>query len=253
MRAACWNVLDENADATRILRFLDHCAPTVAALQEVTTGHVAALRAAGWAVCLANDFARGDTVHHLALVSRAPLGRYRALPVNADHTISASILGRRMGWAECLEALTAVWDAGEAGIDVTCLHLSCAVSPSRRARERETILSALPPDRPAIVMGDFNAFGRPWLSPLAAPVFGFGPRDLARHELRDLHRAALAHGLRPVVDGVTYPRFRLQLDQVLVRGLDVGRVQILPERYGSDHRPILVDFRLPEDTDFSAR
>ena len=253
MRAACWNVLDQNADAKRILRFLDDCAPTVAALQEVTAGHVSALRAAGWAVCLADDFARGDTVHHLALVSRPPLGRHRALPVNADRSISASLVGRRMGWAECLEVLTAAWDVGGTGIDVTCLHLSCAVSPSRRARERETILAALPPDRPAIVMGDFNAFGRPWLSPLAAPVFGIGPHDLARHELRDLHRAAQAYGLRPVVDGVTYPRFRLQLDQVLVRGLDVDRVQVLPEPYGSDHRPILVDVRLPDGTGFSAR
>ena len=253
MRAACWNVLDENADATRILRFLDDCAPTVAALQEVTSGHATTLRAAGWAVCLANDFARDDTIHHLALVSRRPLGPHRVLPVNADRMISPSIMGRWMRWTECLDALTAAWDVGGTGIDVTCIHLSCAVSPTRRARERDTILSALPRDRPAIVMGDFNAFGRPWLSPLAAPVFGFGPGDLARHELRDLRAAALAHGLTPVVDGATYPRFGLQLDQVLVRGLDVDRVQVLPERYGSDHRPILVDFRLPEGTDFSAR
>ena len=246
MRLACWNVLDENADAARILRFLDDAVPTLAALQEVTAEHVAALRAAGWSVCVGEDFARGTSVRYLAFASRRPVRWYRVRPINADRTISPSVVGRRMGWAECLAFLIAGWDGGDVGVDGTevalaCVHLSCAAPPRQRSRECEAILSALPPGRPAIVMGDFNAFGRPWLSPLVAPAFGLGWRDLVRHELRDLRTAAHRHGLGPIVDGVTYPRFRLQLDQVLVRGVAVERVEVVPDPYGSDHRPILVD------------
>ena len=52
-----------------------------------------------------------------------------------------------------------------------------------------------------------------------------------------------SHHLQPALNGqITLPSRRLSLDQVLYRGLRADHVTVLEDTYGSDHRPLVVEF-----------
>lgn len=67
------------------------------------------------------------------------------------------------------------------------------------------------------------------------------PRGLAYRELRRLVGPD-AHDLAGRGTGWTFPSLWLRIDHVMARGLTSTRTQVLPEA-GSDHRPLLTDYR----------
>ncbi|MEM0945557.1 MAG: endonuclease/exonuclease/phosphatase family protein, partial [Pseudomonadota bacterium] len=226
---ATWNVWNRSPAPGRIAELqADICA-----FQELTEAHIAHLDGH----YLAEDFIEGE-VTRLGLVTRLPVRRHEVIGINLNREISASPLGRAMGWVECLEAQHLVVEAG-GPLSVVNLHLSCAVGPGARADEISRILAGFELSERAVILGDFNSFAQPLLAPVLAPLCAYRWGDFAKLEERALRRrmASLGFAACPLARP-TLPRFGLRLDQIFCRGLRILEVEVGRETMGSDHRPV---------------
>jgi endonuclease/exonuclease/phosphatase family metal-dependent hydrolase len=152
----------------------------------------------------------------LALLSRRPVGRCREIRLPSD-----AVSGQA--------ALQATVTCGDGDLDLLLVHLTprseeLQVGAVERLLE---CLDAMPPDRPAIVLGDFNC------EPLAAPIRKLtsitGKRTGA---LRDAWQAAL-----PDDPGPTMPSQApvVRIDYIFVSsGISVEEVERLGQKPDSD-------------------
>jgi endonuclease/exonuclease/phosphatase family metal-dependent hydrolase len=145
----------------------------------------------------------------LAVVSRLPSRLVETIPVG---DVPGDPALRRC-------ALHLALDVGGLDLDLIAVHLSSRLpyAPPIQIRNLRTRLP--PPDRRAVIVGDFNLWG---------PAV-----------------TALLPGWRRAVRGRTWPAHRphSQIDHVLVRnGVEVGDAAVLDE-VGSDHRPVRVTLR----------
>jgi endonuclease/exonuclease/phosphatase family metal-dependent hydrolase len=164
----------------------------------------------------------GGSGYGVALLSRHPLndvarigvpgggsGRRRSTPRPAGNP----------GWdREPRVAMRATVDVAGHTVAVTTTHLSYL--PWRGVRQLTHLTRVLGPAQPAVLMGDFNL--PPWVT------------------------GVVARGWRGPGGGPTHPATapRLQLDQILVRGLLVDVVSVA-EPSTSDHRAVVADLRVP--------
>jgi endonuclease/exonuclease/phosphatase family metal-dependent hydrolase len=145
----------------------------------------------------------------LAVVSRLPSRLVETIPVG---DVPGDPALRRC-------ALHLALDVGGLDLDLIAVHLSSRLpyAPPIQIRNLRTRLP--PPDRRAVIVGDFNLWG---------PAV-----------------TALLPGWRRAVRGRTWPAHRphSQIDHVLVRnGVEVVDAAVLDE-VGSDHRPVRVTLR----------
>ena len=251
MRVATWNVLhgvDLRHCAVDIAAVADAVAALdadVVALQEVDRGLARSggedqaaeiARRLGWSSVFAPSLVgdpdvawravqRGDAGaagYGIALLSRMPVrdvGRL-ALPGGGD----GSRRRRRPpatnpGWDRVPRvAVRASLDVAGRTITVVATHLSYL--PWRGLRQLRRLDRALDSGDPTVLLGDLN------LPPRAT--------------------ALVTPGWTNAGGSPTYPAGdpRMQLDQVLVRGLEVAAVRV-GEAATSDHRPLIADLRLP--------
>ena len=97
----------------------------------------------------------------------------------------------------------------------------------------------------AIVAGDFNSFGSPWINWALGWAFGFRAHEYMVNETNAMRRFATARKFDTPIKGVTFPGFGFELDHFLCRGLVIRSAAVVPKRFGSDHRPIIVDVGFP--------
>jgi len=245
MRLLCWNLYNRRPTLAPALDYIAASGADILALQEASIACREALHAmGGWTVHSALDFSEAGEDCLLLVATRKP-SVARRLAINQERRLSPSLIGRRAGWVECLEALL-VEIAGPRPLVLANVHLSCAVGPSYRARELRQVLAALPPDRERLVCGDFNSFAHGWLR-LAGPLLGFRWRDYAIDERRSLERQLGQHGLQQLAKRpATFPRLGLELDQIAVSAGLRGAARLAVDRgtFGSDHCPLLLDLGL---------
>ena len=246
MKLVSWNVFNLNRDVYAVVRFVRGEDADVYALQELTPSHIAALRdIAGYTLHTAEDFAEGGELTYLGLFTRLSARDHRVITHNPGRAVSPSIVGRRMKWQECFQSQSITVDQGGTEVRVANLHLSCAVSPRARLAQLQAAAPHIAAAPRAVVCGDFNSFGRPWISPIVGWLYGFGWQDVFRDEPRGLARYAAAQGMAQVFRGVvTFPRYGFHLDHMLVRGLTIGAHRVEHDTHGSDHRPIVAELTL---------
>ena len=241
-RIATWNVLYSNASGDRIADFLEATDADVAALQELSVQHLEHLERQGrWHLARSPDQTGAQTASFLGIVSKAPVVDQQIVDLPMENRPARSLFARLTATTGTQTALRARVRVGREAVEVLNLHLTCATNPEGRRRERAAALAALPADRPAVVLGDFNAMARRWINPAFAVPFGFRPRHLVLDERAELTAWAAGHGFAGTVQGITFPKLGLQLDQIFVRRIAVVSAQILNGRFGSDHRPVVVD------------
>lgn len=244
---ATWNAYNRADDTARLRRFVAETGPDVVAFQELTEAHVQALSALdGYQLHTAEDFREAGQVSYLGVLSRRPvvsIGRHRH---NRGREVSPSPMGRRMRWIECVDSMCATVRLGRADWRIINLHLTCAASPALRRRQLEEALDAFAiahADAPAVVMGDFNCFARPWLNWAVARSFAFAAGDLLVHEARDVEYRMRARGFHSLDHRATFPKAHLMLDRIFVRGGELRSLRALSSTYGSDHRPLVATLR----------
>lgn len=252
MRVATWNILHGldfrrgGVDLAAVGRAVDNLAADVVALQEVDVGaprsgtvdQAAELSrltgmhsvfapslcgdiATSW-VRASGPVARGcaGPAYGLALLTRHPLRRWRRihLPGGGDHDRRRAPHSTRPGWDhEPRVALQVELHVEGAAVQITTTHLSYL--PWRSVRQLTSVLRAQGDGGSAVILGDFN------LPPVVVN--------------------ARARGWTPAGGAATHPapEPRLQLDQILVRGLDVRAVQVAPAST-SDHLALVAELGL---------
>lgn len=131
---------------------------------------------------------------------------------------------------------------GEHALRVFSLHLILA-QPSWRLKEFERAMAERDASRPTIVCGDFNILEAPHITILNWLLGGrVSDIVLYRRERTHIEKRFIAHELtNPLKGEITHPLSRSQLDHILLsHHLIVTHAEVIPDRYGSDHHPILV-------------
>lgn len=238
IRLVSWNVFNRNPDGERIARLADTLKPGLLALQEVVAAHQPALDRIGGHRATALDYLDGQQETLLATVSRTPFLSVERFDGNPGRRLSGSWYGRRMRWAECLQALAVTVDLHGGPLTLVNLHLSAAVAPSAREAELRAILDWLGERRPAVLCGDFNSFGRAERSLLAALPLSYRLRDLLSDENRALRRLMARAGFEAAP--LTAPTFRrfgvgIRMDHIFARGVAIRELAVIADRHGSDH------------------
>ncbi|AVL53393.1 endonuclease [Roseobacter denitrificans] len=242
LRVLSWNVFNENPDPARIAEALATLNPDIALLQEALPAHIDEIKASFPHVSVARDYALKGELCHLVIASRFPTRRETTL-FHADTSKPAPTRwARHAGWVEFLDSLSVdVVVPGTRPFRVVNLHTSAGVSPSVRQAELAETQRHFDHEGPCLVAGDFNSYAVPWLAPLLAIPLHYRPKDWLIFERRALNAWFRRRGFAPALHGVTFPKFRLQMDQVFTRDIMVETAAIERRLWGSDHRPILLD------------
>ena len=157
----------------------------------------------------------GGPAYGIGLLSRAPIRRWRriTLPGGGAGQRRRPVNPQRPGWDhEPRVLLQAEVDLAGRSVLIGTTHLSSM--PWRSVRQLRRALRAQGAAAPAVLLGDFN---------LPPPLVG-----------------ALAPGWRSAGGDRTYPspEPRMQLDHILLRGLDVLGVEVAPAG-PSDHLAVV--------------
>ena len=228
LRVLCWNLhhgvgLDGKLDLPRIAKIIQKAKPDLVALQEVDKNcrrsgkvdqaeELAKLTGMHASFGKAMDFDGGEYGQAILTKKHPQLTKIHRLPGNGEPRIA-------------FEALLSIKNIK---LSFVTAHLD--LDAAQRLSQSETLIKALSgnPNHPLILCGDFNDVPN-------SPVI-----------------QAFSKALKPVAKSepvLTCPADKpdSEIDHVFIRGLEaVGPVVVLPEAVASDHRPLLVEIKLPE-------
>lgn len=246
MKVVSWNLLCNNNRQAKSLSYVMGKLPDVVCLQEVSKETVRFLRKQEeYQVFVARDFikrsfGKGEEVFHLVLLVRKG-ARVRAHHVrHIPHLTKNSFWDRAMRWTETLDYHWVEIEKEGELYQVMNIHLEVGAGPHLRKKQFDHILESREERSSLIVCGDFNLFGRWYVSPFVGWGMGFSVPEMFVNERSMFEQLFLDYGLQNVFrNQVTFPFFRLQLDHILVdKGLTVGSTYVYPYTFFSDHRPL---------------
>ena len=237
-----WNVWNLNQDISKFKKFLAEQDAEVFVFQELTSEHLEILRSIkGYNLYIADDFIEGEQLTHLGILTQLPVLGHGVVILNSDRRVSPSWIGRRNRWIECLQSHYLTLSINGLNTTIVNVHLSCGVSPTHRRRELVRAIGEVDQAERILICGDMNTFANPILNWLIGWFYGFGVGDLFIHEISSLDRFARHRGMvRAPRKAITFPRFKLHLDHIIVRGMDVLASDTECDSYGSDHVPVSV-------------
>jgi endonuclease/exonuclease/phosphatase family metal-dependent hydrolase len=184
-------------------------------LQEVAEADVRGIAGPPWTMFLAPVRRDGAQVRGNAILADLSIEGPRVMPLPRERQPRAVALGSVTVGGHSLFVASAHFE------NRVSWWRGGLLSDTARGRQAEALLQVLPSDRPGILGGDFNT----WL----------GPNEPAWR--------ALARRFPETSDWPRAPTFgdRLVLDHILVDLPDGWRYvrRVLPDRYGSDHHPVL--------------
>jgi len=228
IRVLCWNLHhgvggDGKLDLPRIAKVIQEAKPDLVALQEVDkncrrsrkvdqAAELGKLTGMHTTYGKAMDFDGGE--YGQAILTKKPpqLVKVHRLPGKGEPRIA-------------FEALISI---NNMKLSFVTVHLD--LDAAQRLSQTETLIQALSgnPSHPLILCGDFNDIPN---SP-AIKAFSKAFRPVAKRE-----------------PALTCPVDKpdSEIDHVFLRGLEAAEpVVVLPEAVASDHRPLLVELKLPE-------
>jgi endonuclease/exonuclease/phosphatase (EEP) superfamily protein YafD len=243
VRLLSWNVFNENEGSERIHRCIDQVQPEIVILQEALDEHLMVLSKSYRNIVTGNDYKLKDQMCYLAIATNASIESIVRTSHFADTKAPASVFARWAGWVEFLDSLSALIRVSAATpVRVGNVHLTAGGAPSTRWGELLACEHHLGGTEPCVFAGDFNCFSNPLVAMALALPFSYRARDMVCFEQRRLIRWLGDRGFRSAVRGVTVPWLRMQFDHVFCRDVPGVSARILDDAFGSDHRPIVVDF-----------
>ncbi|HEV3245069.1 MAG TPA: endonuclease/exonuclease/phosphatase family protein [Candidatus Paceibacterota bacterium] len=244
-----------NRDPERAFSFIKDSGFDVFCLQEVTEEFLKRLQALPCNIAYGPDLDRldGNTIERNYCVTLTPHKvlaskdfAFPQFPLQWRTRLVVFLL-YPLGWRHITNRRSLYADIELPGFGRTrffCLHLTLSY-PGRRAREFDTAMTLRDLSIPNIACGDFNILESVHIT-LLSWLLGGRLRDIfAWHrERRDFEARFAELGLRnPLRGRLTQTISRSQLDHILLpSGLRVIRADVLPDRVGSDHHPVRVEF-----------
>lgn len=241
MHIISWNVFSQNENIDAFISFVRETNADIYAFQELTEKHLAAIQTfRGYTFHKALDFIERQEPAYLGIMTRLPCRAPMVIGHNVKRRLSPSWIGRQYGWRECIESLSILVKDGEQCVRIINAHLACAASPRIRMSQLQQISQHFGSNRNIVLCGDFNTFARPWYNFIIGWFYGFGIQDIWTNENNLLNTFSTTHSMsRAFVNVVTFPRLRLHLDNMLVKGLRINKSSVELNTHGSDHRPII--------------
>lgn len=241
-----WNIYCNNKSFPGVVRFLEAHEADVMCLQEVPTDVVKKLRKRNFYIAEAKARHRGrkKLKTRNVILSRYPIKRKGgdAFPEEEKRALKSRI----SGLCGPLEFQFIDIKTQKRVVRIFNSHLECNTSPRVRLEQFRQVLQASHNSYVNVFCGDLNVYGRWYVNLFIGFMSNCKLKDLTSFERRMFDKLFKDHKLQNVFHGhVTYPRFRLQLDHILIPD-DIKLVEkhVYKKRYGSDHRPIMAKINL---------
>ncbi|NJL96938.1 hypothetical protein HC864_03965 [Candidatus Gracilibacteria bacterium] len=95
-----------------------------------------------------------------------------------------------------------------------------------------------------IVCGDFNIYANPKYNWMIWWMMGFSPKEIFTNERDEFEKVFRSNNLdNPLKNKQTFAQRNLQLDHIIVPKKLKTNSTVIDNLYGSDHYPILVEFK----------
>lgn len=122
-------------------------------------------------------------------------------------------------------------------------HLEVGAGPKTRITQFKALARNFDQKAHNIICGDFNIFARWYVNVFVGIAMGFSWREILTNERHEFEKLFDSLQLVNVFKNQhTYPRFRLQLDHILIPdSLKFKNEKVIKNVHGSDHYPITVD------------
>ncbi len=248
MKVLNWNLLCNNKNQVKSLSYIMSTSPEVVCLQEVRSDTLQYLRKQSmYQFFIARDFITKTHFHcHEAyflviLVKKGILVKAHHIR-HIPHLTQHSIWDKIMRWTETLDYQWVELLIEKKLYQVINVHLEVGAGPNLRQKQFNHIVENRNKTDNLIICGDFNLFGRWYISPIVGWGMGFSVPEMLLNERAMFEQLFLNYGLQNVFrNQVTFPFFRLQLDHILVdKNLTIGTNLVYPYTFLSDHRPLEV-------------
>ena len=120
------------------------------------------------------------------------------------------------------------------------IHLEVAAGPKLRFQQLKLTLQHFNPDMENIICGDLNIYASVWVNLILGWIMGYRPNEFFTNERKLFEKEFKKAGLKNVFRGkATYPKYRLQLDHILLtESVNLRHSEVMLSVNGSDHRAI---------------
>ena len=242
-----WNIYCHNKNFNGALRFIDQQEADVVCLQEVPVliaGKLKRRRGSYVTEVKARHRGRKKIKTRNVIMSRFPIKEHGSFPFEKKE--QRSIKSRVSNLHGPSEFHYVDIKTGKRKVRIFNSHLECNTSPRMRADQFKQIVKKSHKSKTNIYCGDFNTYGRWYINLLVGHISNYKLKDYSQSDRELFDKLFEKHKLSNVFYGnVTYPLFRLQLDHILVPDdTSVLSKKVFKSRYGSDHRPIMVEVEI---------
>jgi endonuclease/exonuclease/phosphatase family metal-dependent hydrolase len=247
LKILSWNVYCRNRRFDKALRFIDSHGADVICLQEVPVEilHIIKKESPYFiSEAMSHDHGKKPLKTRNVIISRYPIQETRSFLFKdeAKHSIKSRVT-KLTGPLEFHYVDILLEDKK---VRVFNSHLECNTSPRVRAEQFKQVVKESKDDRINIYCGDLNTYGKWYINLFIGYFSNYTFRDIAQSEKKLFSKIFNEYNLFDVFSGhVTYPRFLLQLDHILIpRDIEVISKKVYKQRYGSDHRPVFVEVEI---------
>jgi endonuclease/exonuclease/phosphatase family metal-dependent hydrolase len=254
MKIISWNLWSDNPNqAQNLERLLADFDPDVVCLQEVNLATLAWINSQdGYNSISAIDYyskKMGDNAeHYLVILSKSRILNLEGInKFSVRHITRNSIWEILNQWIESVEYQFADIELEGRNYRIFNVHLEVASGPKVRfAQFKETVYRFnREKDAQNIVAGDFNIYAKWYVSIFIGWLLGFRLLEYYINERKVFRKIWARNGLKNVFENkITYKKFKLQLDHILVPiERKVEKNKVIEDGYGSDHQPIYLKLK----------
>jgi endonuclease/exonuclease/phosphatase family metal-dependent hydrolase len=247
LKVLSWNVYCRNRRFDKALRFIDAHEADVLCLQEVPVEVLQILKRESRfyiSEAMSHDHGKKQLRTRNVIISRYPVLETKSFQFKDEK--KRSIKSRLSKLTGPLEFHYVDILVGGKKVRVFNSHLECNTSPRVRAEQFKQVVKESKDDRINIYCGDLNTYGKWYINLFVGYFSNYTFKDISQSEKKLFNKLFNEYNLLDVFSGhVTYPRFLLQLDHILIpKSIKVIAKKVYKQRYGSDHRPVFVEVEI---------
>lgn len=250
MKILSWNICSDNKQQSQKLKqLLEKYDPDVVCLQEVNLECSDSIKEYhDYHIIQAIDYyslkKKEKAEHRLVLLSKLPiLNKDTENKFSISDLTKISLWERINKWQESFEFQYAELAYQGQNIKIFNVHFEVGAGPYIRFKQFLKTTEKFNDNGHNVICGDFNIYGKWYKNIIIGWAMGFSFKEMFIDERRRFQKLFRAHHLQnPFYRKITYPMFALQLDHILVpQGWQIKKVDLIKNRFGSDHRPIMLE------------